>query len=71
MLQPSTMRNIASFHQQTSGGDCTNATARRAVDGCLTRILGREAAARGTVLIMEQMLKENRRLEVNLEGLQP
>jgi len=57
------------FHQQVSGGDFTNATVRRAVDGCLACILGREAAARGVILTMEQLLKENRRLEVNLEGL--
>ena len=62
-------RNIASFHQQICAGDFTNATVRRAVDGCLACILGREAAERGTVLTMEQLLKENRRLEVNLEGL--
>lgn len=62
-------RNIASFHQQICAGDFTNATVRRAVDGCLACILGREAAERGMVLTMEQLLKENRRLEVNLEGL--
>ena len=39
------------------------------VPGCLACILGREAAARGVVLTMEQLLKENRRLKVNLEGL--
>jgi len=42
---------------------------RRAVDGCLTCILGREAAARGGILTMEQLLTENRRLEVDLKGL--
>ena len=63
------LRNIASFHQQISAGNFANATVRRAVDGCLTCILGREAAARGGVLTMEQLLKENRRLELNLEGL--
>ena len=65
------IRNIASFHQQICAGDFTNATVRRAVDGCLACILGREAAERGTALTMEQLIKENRRLEVNLEGLKP
>jgi len=65
------MRNIASFHQQISDGDFANASVRRAVDGCLTCILGREAAERGIYLTMEQLIKENRRLEVNLEGLKP
>ena len=46
-----------------------NETVRRAVDGALTCILGREAAERGARLTMEQVLKENRRLEVDLTGL--
>jgi predicted dehydrogenase len=62
-------RNIASFHQQISDGNFANETVRRAVDGCLTCILGREAAERGGVLTMEQLLKENRRLELNLKEL--
>jgi predicted dehydrogenase len=69
LYQAGAERNIASFHQQVTGGIFTNDTVRRAVDGCLTCILGREAAARGTELTMEELLKENRRLEVNLEGL--
>jgi hypothetical protein len=39
------------------------------VDGCLARILGREAAARGTELTMEQLLKENHTLQPDLTGL--
>jgi hypothetical protein len=39
------------------------------VDGALTTILGREACARQTLLTMDQLLMENRRLEVNLKGL--
>ena len=62
-------RNIASFHQLITEGNFANDTVRRAVDGCLACILGREAATRGAVLTMEQLLQENRRLEVNLEGL--
>lgn len=69
LYQNGAVRNIASFHQQVSGGNFANDSVRRAVDGCLACILGREAAARGVVLTMEQLLKENRRLELNLEGL--
>ncbi|MEI6604547.1 MAG: Gfo/Idh/MocA family oxidoreductase [Verrucomicrobiota bacterium] len=69
LYEAGAQRNIASFHQQISGGNFANDTVRRAVDGCLTCILGREAADRGVVLTMEQLLKENRRLTVNLEGL--
>ncbi len=63
------VRNIATFHRNVSNGVFTNATVRRSVDGCLACILGREAAARGTELTMEQLLKENRKLEPNLKGL--
>jgi predicted dehydrogenase len=69
LYQNGAVRNIAAFHQQVVGGDFTNATVRRAVDGCLTCILGREAAERNGTLTLEALLKENRRLEVNLEGL--
>lgn len=63
-------RNIAAFHQAVTQGRCENETVRRAVDGVLTCILGREAAARRTRLSMDELLKENRRLEVDLKGLQ-
>jgi hypothetical protein len=63
------VRNIATFHQQVTGGIFTNDTVRRSVDGCLACILGREAAARGTEMTMEQLLKENRKLEPDLKGL--
>lgn len=63
------VRNIATFHQNVTGGIFTNHTVRRSVDGCLACILGREAAARGTELTMEQLLKENRKLEPDLTGL--
>jgi len=61
--------NIATFHQQVTAGMFVNDTVKRSVDGCLTCILGREAAARGAELTMEQLLKENRRLEPDLKGL--
>lgn len=63
------VRNIATFHEQVTGGIFTNDTVRRSVDGCLACILGREAAARGTELTMEQLLKENQKLEPDLKGL--
>jgi myo-inositol 2-dehydrogenase / D-chiro-inositol 1-dehydrogenase len=63
------MRNIASFHDDVVAGRCENPTVRRAVDGCLTCILGREAAARRGRLTMDELLRENRRLDVDLTGL--
>jgi hypothetical protein len=50
-------------------GRFENETARRAIDGVLTCVLGREAAARRTRLTMDELLKENKRLEVDLTGL--
>jgi hypothetical protein len=39
------------------------------VDGALTTILGREAAALHARLTLAELLKENKRLEVDLRGL--
>lgn len=63
------IRNIANFYDSITKGDFSNPTAQRAVDGTLTAILAREAAARRRYLTMEELVKENKRLEVNLDGL--
>ena len=62
-------RNIASFHQQITEGKCANETARMGIDSCLATILGREACLRKGRLTMEELLKANRKLEVDLTGL--
>ncbi len=62
-------RNITAFYNSIIQGDCANGTVPRAVDGVLTTILSREAAMRRVQLSMDSLLKENRRLEVNLKGL--
>jgi len=61
--------NIATFYEEVVGGRFANPTVRRSVDGALATILGREAALRRTRLTMDQLLKENRRLEADLRGL--
>ena len=63
------VRNIATFYQNVVEGNFENPTVRRSVDGALTTILGREAAVRRTRLTMDELLKENKRLEVDLKGL--
>jgi myo-inositol 2-dehydrogenase/D-chiro-inositol 1-dehydrogenase len=63
-------RNIATFHQGITGGPAGNPTVQRAVDGHLTAILGREAAARKTRITMAELIQENRKLEADLMGLQ-
>jgi len=64
-------RNIAAFHRDIVEGQVANETVPRAVDGVLTAFLGREAAARRTRLTMDKLLKENRKLVVDLTGLKP
>ncbi len=63
-------RNIAKFHQCVLDGNVANDTVRRAVDGALTTILGREAGLRRTRLTWDELLKENKRLTLDLSGLQ-
>ncbi len=63
------VRNIADFYRNIVEGHFENPSAQRAVDGTLTAILGREAAARRCFLTMDDLIKENKRLEVNLQGL--
>ena len=63
------VRNIATFYEKITEAKFENDTVPRAVDGVLTCILGREAAARHTKLTMEELLKENTRLQVDLKGL--
>jgi len=62
-------RNIAAFYRCVTDGRFDNPTVKRAVDGALTCILGREAAARHARLTMDELSKENKRLEVDLRGL--
>ena len=62
-------RNIATFYGNVTEGRFDNPTVPRAIDGVLTSVLGREAAAHHTRLTMEQVIQENKKLEVNLRGL--
>jgi predicted dehydrogenase len=62
-------RNIAAFYSCITEGRFENSTVPRAVDGALTTILSREATLRRVPLTMEELIKENRRLEVDLRGM--
>jgi predicted dehydrogenase len=62
-------RNIAAFYDNILGGDYGNQTAQRSVDSTLTCILGRQSARRGGLMTMDQVIKENKRLEIDLKGL--
>lgn len=63
------IRNIATFYQNIVEGRCENPTAAQAADDVLVAVLGREAAARRCELSMDELLRENRSLELDLSGL--
>jgi hypothetical protein len=65
------MRNIDLFHRSVSSGDFSNPTLPRTIDGTLATLLGREAGARRGTVAMVDLLRQNRRLEVDLAGLKP
>jgi predicted dehydrogenase len=69
LYQAGAVRNIASFYQQITEGKSANETARMGIDSCLATILGREACLRKGRMTMEELLKANKRLEVDLSGL--
>ena len=63
------VRNIGAFYDNVMNEKYDNPTVRRAVDGCLTCILGRDSAIRRSRLTMDELLKANKRVETNLSGL--
>jgi len=69
LYEAGAVRNIASFYEDVIAGRCENPTVRRAIDGCLTCILGREAGFRKGRLTMAELLAENKPLEADLTGL--
>jgi len=69
IYQDGAMSNVEQFHRGIAEGDFSNPTADRAAEGTITAILGREAMARKGFLTREELIKENRRLEVDLRGL--
>ena len=70
LYETGAVRNIATFYEAVTDGHTKNESVQPAVDSALVSILGREAAARRTTVTMADILKENRRLEVDLGGLQ-
>ncbi|UCD52301.1 MAG: hypothetical protein JSW27_06620, partial [Phycisphaerales bacterium] len=62
-------RNIDTFHKCVTQGVYDNATIEPSVNATLATILGREAARRRAKMTWDEMIRENRRLEVDLSGL--
>jgi hypothetical protein len=69
LYETGAVRNIATFYEAVTDGHTKSESVQPAVDSALVSILGREAAARRTTVTMADILKENRRLEVDLGGL--
>jgi myo-inositol 2-dehydrogenase/D-chiro-inositol 1-dehydrogenase len=69
LYEAGAVRNIATFYNSVVKGQYSNETVQKAVDSALVCVLGREAAARHAGVTMGQVLKENRKLEINLKGL--
>ena len=63
------IRNIATFYDNIVQGRFENPTAQQAGDDTLTAVLGREASARRCCLTMDELIKENKKLEFDLTGL--
>jgi myo-inositol 2-dehydrogenase/D-chiro-inositol 1-dehydrogenase len=61
--------NIREFHQCVTQGRCDNLTVAPSVRSNLTAILGREAAYRGGELTWNALLKEQKKLAPNLQGV--
>jgi predicted dehydrogenase len=62
-------RNIATFYDKITKGDCANTTVAPSVRSNLTTILGRTAAYKGTEVTWSGMLKANEKWEFNPKGL--
>lgn len=61
--------NIREFHQFVTQGNYENPTVAASVRSNLTAILGREAAYRSRVITWDALIREQKRLVPNLEGL--
>ncbi|MCP4611986.1 MAG: Gfo/Idh/MocA family oxidoreductase [Planctomycetes bacterium] len=62
-------RNIDTFYKCVSNSIYENPTVEPSVNSTLATILGREAAERNTKLTWDEVIRENKKLEVDLSGL--
>lgn len=69
LYQAGASRNIADFHQNIVEADSSQPTVPLAIDSCLATILAREACLGRGRMTMDELLKANLRLEVDLGGL--
>jgi hypothetical protein len=62
-------RNLDTFHHSIANGIYDNPTIQPSIDSTLATILGREAAGRNIKVTWDDMIAENKKLEVDLTGL--
>ncbi|MBW7989445.1 MAG: Gfo/Idh/MocA family oxidoreductase [Planctomycetes bacterium] len=62
-------RNIDTFYKCVSNGIYENPTVEPSVNSTLSAILGREATERNTKLTWDELIRENKKLEVDFTGL--
>lgn len=63
-------RNIETFHKNITSGAYDNATVTPSVNATLATILGREAGIGKGRLAWDEMIKANRKIDLDLTGLQ-
>jgi len=61
--------NLDTFHQSITNGIYENPTVEPSVNATLACILGREAVGRKTELTWDELIRDNRKIEVDLTGL--
>jgi myo-inositol 2-dehydrogenase / D-chiro-inositol 1-dehydrogenase len=61
--------NIAMFHENITTGDFSNSTVEPSVRSNLVTILGRTAAYEGRLVVWDEIVKSNQKLQANLKGL--
>ncbi|HCO94106.1 MAG TPA: hypothetical protein DIU00_09170 [Phycisphaerales bacterium] len=62
-------RNLDTFHNSIVNGIYDNPTVQPSIDSTLATILGREAALRNAKVTWDEMIAENKKIEVDLTGL--
>lgn len=62
-------RNLDTFHKSIVNGVYDNPTVESGVNATLACILGREAARRNTLLTWDNLIRENKKIEIDLTGL--
>lgn len=62
-------RNLDTFHHNIVNGKYDNPTVEPSVDATLAAILGREAARRNAKMTWDEVIRENKKLEVDTTGL--